>query len=117
MSGTQRNAVQTLIYVNAKIRAENAARNKKKSVRKNSPGTVDVMTKPKMPVKPVKPIDSSLPLVAPAYHPAYRPIQTGKRNLAEGRPGAYAYRDVPSLMGGSRVPYISSLGSVIGDAE
>jgi hypothetical protein len=72
------------------------------------------MTKQKIQAKP---IDPSLPLVAPAYHPAYRPLQTGKRNLAEGRPGAYAYRDVPSLMGGSRVPYVSSLGSVIGDAE
>ena len=49
------------------------------------------------------------PAVGPAYHPPARPLRTALLRQVEGRAGAYDYRNVPSLMGSSRVPYVSSL--------
>ncbi len=65
------------------------------------------MTQPKKSA-PLWP-DLAQPVVKPAYRPDSRPLKTGSLRQVEGRPGAYAYRDVPSLMGGQRVPYVSSL--------
>lgn len=45
----------------------------------------------------------------PAYHPTPRTLKIKSLRPVEGRPGAFAYRDVPSLMGGQRVPFVSSL--------
>lgn len=57
-------------------------------------------------------ISSSAPdasIAGPAHHPAPTPLKPGSLRPIEHRIGAYAYRDIPSLMGGSRVPYVSSL--------
>ena len=75
---------------------------------------VVVMTQPKKLVSP--PLDPAQPVVAPAYHPEPRPLKVGSLRQIEGRAGAYAYRDVPSMMGGQRVPYVSSL-DVIGSGS
>ena len=56
-----------------------------------------------------KAIKSLPPAVKPAYRPEPRPLKAGSLRQVEGRPGAYAYRDVPSMMGGQRVPYVSRL--------
>lgn len=61
--------------------------------------------------------DPAQPVVKPAYSPAPRPLKAGSLRQVEGRPGAYAYRDVPSLMGGQRVPFISSLTIAGSDTE
>ena len=53
----------------------------------------------------------------PAYHPTPRPLKTGSLRPIEGRAGTYAYRDVPSLMGRSRVPFVSSLTVIGGTAD
>ena len=48
-------------------------------------------------------------LAGPVYHPAPTPLKTGSLRQIVGRAGAYAYRDVPSLIGTHRVDYVSSL--------
>ncbi len=49
------------------------------------------------------------PVAGPAYRPAPTPLKPGSLRQIEHRLGAYDYRDVPSLMGGSRMPFVSSL--------
>jgi hypothetical protein len=66
--------------------------------------------------------DSTMPLeillpAGPAYHPEPRPLKAGSLRQVEGRAGAYSYRDVPSLMGGQRVPFVSSLTIIGGAAD
>ncbi len=61
--------------------------------------------------------ESAQQVAGPAYNPVPRPLKVGSRNQVEGRAGAYDYRNVPSLMGGSRVPFVSSLTVSGSDGE
>ncbi len=58
-----------------------------------------------------------LPVVKPACNPAPRPLKTGSLRPVEGRPGAFDYRNVPSMMGGQRVPFVSSLAIIDGAVD
>lgn len=45
------------------------------------------------------------------YRPAPRPLEGRRQRLMEPRPGAFSYRDVPSMMSGERVGYKSSIAT------
>ncbi len=66
--------------------------------------------------------DSTMPLeilppAGPAYHPEPMPLKTGSLRPVEGRSGAFDYRNVPSMMGGQRVPFVSSLAIIDGAVD